>query len=153
MGPKPEPSLFTGDKERTVSFRLPELSERAGKWITALEENKGGIRLTLGDIITLLIHVSGKHPTEGIFFKAIAAQLLPHCCMVHAAMDHRVDNVNFGGFKNLTWAVLCQQFPEKIDPKRRTEMAEGRRVCAEVPTHVPAQMEGRGKKEAHGMLI
>ncbi|KAI3363283.1 hypothetical protein L3Q82_011906 [Scortum barcoo] len=53
-----------------LADRLPDLTEGANKWITALEENTAGITLALGDIKALLMNIIGKHSTEEILLGA-----------------------------------------------------------------------------------
>ena len=50
-----------------LAGRLPDLTEGANKWITKLEENAAGVKLALGDVKALLMHVAGKQMTEEIF--------------------------------------------------------------------------------------
>lgn len=47
-----------------MAGRLPEITEGANKWIVAKEESTTGVRLALGDIKVLLMHIVGKHVTE-----------------------------------------------------------------------------------------
>ena len=92
-----------------LASRLPDLHEGANKWITALEESTAGVKLALGDIKALLMHIAGKHITEEIL---LAAQLPT------LVAGNRADDVGFGGFRNQVWAELRKQYPEKMDPSK-----------------------------------
>lgn len=77
------------------------------------------------------MHMASKHPTEELRTKAE---------LVHVVTGHTVNHLGFGGFRNQTWALLCQQYSDKIDPSK----AEGEGL--KVPAHVPTQMEVRNRK-------
>lgn len=53
-----------------LADRVPDLTEGASRWLTALEVKTAGLTLALGDIKALLIHISGKHTAEEIFVGA-----------------------------------------------------------------------------------
>lgn len=52
-----------------LADRLPDLTEGANKWITALEESTAGVTLALGDIKALVMYIIGKHDAEEILLK------------------------------------------------------------------------------------
>ncbi|KAJ8390541.1 hypothetical protein AAFF_G00103380 [Aldrovandia affinis] len=92
-----------------LAGRLPDLTEGAGKLITALEESTGGIRLTLGDMKALLMHVVGKHVTDGIFQQT---------GLSHLRDGHVADYVGFNGHRTKVWGQLRRLYPDKLDPSK-----------------------------------
>lgn len=92
-----------------LAGRLPELTGGAGKWITALEENTGGVKLALGDIKALLMTVAGKHTTDEILKAVKLGRLID---------GHTVDHVGFGGYRNEMWAELRRRYPDVLDPSK-----------------------------------
>ncbi|KAJ8361983.1 hypothetical protein AAFF_G00407390 [Aldrovandia affinis] len=115
-----------------LAGRLPDLTEGAGKWITALEESTGGIRLALGDMKALLMHVVGKHVTDGIFQQT---------GLSHLRDGHVADYVGFNGHRTKVWGELRRLYPDKLDPSKLEgeELKEGAGMAAhseQVPPHV-----------------
>ncbi|KAJ8411944.1 hypothetical protein AAFF_G00142110 [Aldrovandia affinis] len=104
-----------------LASRLPDLTEGAGKWITALEESTGGIRLALGDMKSLLMHVVGKHVTDDVFQKT---------GLSHLNGGHRAVYVGFNGFRNKVWVELRRLYLDKLDPSKLEgeELKEGERT-------------------------
>ncbi|KAM3613819.1 uncharacterized protein V6R79_005486 [Siganus canaliculatus] len=92
-----------------LASRLPDLNEGASKWITKLEERTAGVKLALGDIKALLMHVAGKQMTEEMFLDA-------HLPLV--VRGNTADHIDFGGHRNFIWTQLRRHYPEKIDPTK-----------------------------------
>ncbi|KAM3608188.1 uncharacterized protein V6R79_020607 [Siganus canaliculatus] len=91
-----------------------DLNEGASKWITKLEESTAGVKLALGDIKALLMHVTGKQMTEEVFLDA----QLPLVVRGNTA-----NHIDFGGHRNFIWAQLRRHYPEKMDPTKLEEEA------------------------------
>lgn len=62
------------------------------------------MRLALGDIKALLMHVAGKQVTEDIFVVA------------NLRLAATGNSVGIGLHRNNIWAEVRKQFPEKMDP-------------------------------------
>ncbi len=92
-----------------LASRLPDLHEGANKWITALEESTAGVKLALGDVKALLMHIIGKHITKEIFVAAGLPMVVS---------GNRVDDVGFGGHRTKVWKQLREQYPDKMDPSK-----------------------------------
>ncbi|KAM3622627.1 uncharacterized protein V6R79_001318 [Siganus canaliculatus] len=92
-----------------LASRLPDLNEGVSKWITKLEESTAGVKLALGDIKALLMHVAGKQMTEEVFLDA----QLPLVVRGNTA-----DHIGFGGHRNFIWTQLRRHYPEKMDPTK-----------------------------------
>ena len=92
-----------------LASRLPEITDGAGKWITAVEESTAGLRLAIGDIKALLMHVAGKHITD---------EILDNAGLAMAARGHTVDSVGFDGHRPRVWEHLRRHYPEKMDPSK-----------------------------------
>ncbi|CAI5692236.1 unnamed protein product [Oreochromis niloticus] len=90
-----------------LAERLPDLSQGAGKWITALEESTAGVTLALGDIKALLMKVVGKHATVNIFENAKLGRV---------CQSNLLDDVNMGMHRTVLWEALRKQYPDDGDP-------------------------------------
>lgn len=88
-----------------LADRLPEVTEGANKWITAVEENTGGKRVALGDMKALLMHVAGKQVTEDIFIVA----------KPRVVTGNTVDDVAMGPHRNDIWTAVQEHFPERME--------------------------------------
>lgn len=89
--------------------RLPALTEGADKWITAFEENTGGIKLAIGDMKALLLKVVGQHTTDEIYTEA-GIQAVPH------TSDY--DSTSFDRIRTRTWDALRAKYPSRMDPSK-----------------------------------
>ncbi|KAJ8385129.1 hypothetical protein AAFF_G00192700 [Aldrovandia affinis] len=120
-----------------LAGRLLDLTEGAGKWITALEESTGGIRLALDDMKALLMHMVGKHVTDDIF---------QNTGLSHLSGRHVADYVGFNGFRNQVWGELRQLYPDKLDPSK----LEGEELKEVGMLAHPQREEGRREEKVMG---
>lgn len=92
-----------------LAGRLPDLTEGANKWITALEESTAGVKLALGNIKALLMHIIGKYATDEILQDANLGALVG---------GNVADHVEFNGHRNCVWRELKKHYLEKMDPSK-----------------------------------
>ncbi|KAJ8278258.1 hypothetical protein GJAV_G00085650, partial [Gymnothorax javanicus] len=107
-------AVETGGQKKFVPWsfiaeHLPDITDGAGKWITALEEHTRGTRFTFEHMKSLLRHVVGKRATKELFTAVGLTQ---------EALGHSVYHEGFSRFRNELWARLQRLYPDKYDLSR-----------------------------------
>lgn len=103
-----------------LANRLPDLTGGANKWITAVEESTVGIRLALGDLKALLMHVS---------VRTITDEVLNGAGLTRAVTGHTADKVGFDGFRTKLWEQLRSQYAEKMEMSKLEGETLGDEQC------------------------